>query len=135
MRKSDPHYDGEFSPHDPDELDALAFDEAFAAMPYENGLRGDEDMQINGPAHVHGAQPIRAPHNTANTQAAGRTTSVQGADEVSISAEADFLAQVHELPEIRQDRVDALRAQIADGSYDVDAKLDTAVDRLLDELA
>lgn len=92
-------------------------------------------MQINGPAHVHGAQPIRAPHNSTGTQGATRTQSVQGADEVSISAEADFLSRINDLPEIRQDRVDDIRSQLAAGTYDVDAKLDTAVDRLLDEIA
>jgi len=92
-------------------------------------------MQINGPAHVHGAQPIRAPHNTTGAQPAARSQSVQASDEVSISAEADFLSRINDLPEIRQDRVDDIRAQLANGSYDVDAKLDTAIDRLLDEIA
>jgi negative regulator of flagellin synthesis FlgM len=38
------------------------------------------------------------------------------------------------LPEIRQDRVDQIRAQIADGTYESEEKLEIAVGRLLDEI-
>jgi len=42
--------------------------------------------------------------------------------------------QTHEIPDIRQDRVDSIRAQIAKGTYETDAKLDVAIERLLDEI-
>jgi anti-sigma28 factor (negative regulator of flagellin synthesis) len=37
-------------------------------------------------------------------------------------------------PDIRQDRVNSIRAQIASGTYETAGKLDTAVSRLLDEI-
>ena len=40
-----------------------------------------------------------------------------------------------QLPEIRTDRVNQLRAEIAGGAYECSAKLDTAIERLLDEIA
>ena len=134
MGKSNPQYGGDFSPHDSREPNADAFYPFAENMLNEMSPRGDEIMQINGPAHVHGSQPIRAPHNSTGAQQATRTQSVQGTDEVSISAEADFLSKINELPEIRQDRVNDIRAQLADGTYDIDSKLDTTVDRLLDEI-
>ncbi|MDP6556758.1 MAG: flagellar biosynthesis anti-sigma factor FlgM [Pirellulaceae bacterium] len=38
------------------------------------------------------------------------------------------------MPDVRTDRVAELRAQIASGAYETDAKLDVALDRLLDEI-
>jgi negative regulator of flagellin synthesis FlgM len=53
---------------------------------------------------------------------------------LDISPEAELLSQVRDLPEIRQDRVNDLRAQIKNGTYDTDEKLDLALSRLLDEI-
>ena len=55
-------------------------------------------------------------------------------DQVDISAEAQFIDQVHELPDIRADRVADIRAQIDAGMYETDEKLDIALGRLLDEI-
>jgi negative regulator of flagellin synthesis FlgM len=41
---------------------------------------------------------------------------------------------VHDLPDVRQDRVNEIRAQIKAGTYDTDEKLDLALSRLLDEI-
>jgi anti-sigma28 factor (negative regulator of flagellin synthesis) len=56
-------------------------------------------------------------------------------DELDISPEADFVAQARDLPEIREDRVAQIRAQIEAGTYETSAKLDAALSRLLDEIA
>jgi anti-sigma28 factor (negative regulator of flagellin synthesis) len=45
---------------------------------------------------------------------------------------ADRLA---EIPEIRAERVQDLRAAIEGGTYETDDKLNTAIERLLDEIA
>ena len=45
-----------------------------------------------------------------------------------------LLAQMHDLPEIRAEKVDSLRAAIAAGTYDEERKLSVALDRLLEEL-
>ena len=91
-------------------------------------------MYINGTATVHAAQGLNSPHRTpaAAPQSVG---SSYGSDQVDISPEADLLSQVHNMPEIRADRVADLKAQIAAGGYDTDEKLSAALDGLLDELA
>ena len=55
-------------------------------------------------------------------------------DEVSISDAAQQLEQIRQLPDIRQDRVDAIRSQIASGTYETADKMDVALSRLLDEI-
>ncbi len=91
-------------------------------------------MQIYGPSGVHGAQPISSPH-TRRVDAPQQTRGAQPQDEVQISSAADFVSQVQQLPDVRGDRVAALRAAIADGSYETPAKLDAALDGLLNEIA
>ena len=92
-------------------------------------------MQIQGPAHVHGAQGINAPHHNARaSQPAAQSSSLAQVDQLDISPEASLAAQVHDLPEIRQDRVAEIRAQVEADSYETDDKLEGALDRLLDEI-
>ena len=91
-------------------------------------------MQIFGPASVHGAQPINPTHNTQPSKPAAPTSTAAPQDELSISDVGRLLEQTQSLPEIRQDRVDAIRAALADGTYDINGKLDAAVSNLLDEI-
>jgi flagellar biosynthesis anti-sigma factor FlgM len=55
-------------------------------------------------------------------------------DEVNISDKARLVEQAKQAPDIRQDRVNSIRAQIAAGTYETSGKLDVAVSRLLDEI-
>jgi negative regulator of flagellin synthesis FlgM len=91
-------------------------------------------MQIYGPSQLHGPQAIGAPHSARASQPAVRPESVGIHDEVQISDAARLVEQVQELPDIRQDRVDAVRRQIAAGTYETSEKLNVALDRLLDEI-
>jgi negative regulator of flagellin synthesis FlgM len=92
-------------------------------------------MYIYGTNQVHAAQPLSAPHRMAPTHSPASTYSSTGVDQLDISPEADFVAQARELPDIREDRVAAIRAQIQNGSYETAEKLDIALSRLLDEVA
>jgi negative regulator of flagellin synthesis FlgM len=92
-------------------------------------------MQIYGPTHVHAAQPLAPPHRLSPTQAPQSLGADYGIDQLDLSPEAEFAAQVRDLPEIREDRVAAIRAQIASGVYETPEKLDIALSRLLDEIA
>ena len=93
-------------------------------------------MQINGPAHLHGAQAINPPHHTARASRASelQASSLAQVDQLDISHEADLVSRVREMPSIRQDRVAEIRSQIASGTYETDAKLNGALERLLDEI-
>ena len=92
-------------------------------------------MQIYGTTQVHSAQPINAPHRLTPTQSPGGAYGASGVDQLDISPEADLVSQIRDIPDIRADRVAAIRAQIQAGTYETDAKLDGALSRLLDEIA
>ncbi len=90
-------------------------------------------MQIYGPAQLHGAQSISAPHRVS---AAPQTASPSfGQDELQISDAGRLVDMANQLPDIRQDRVNAIRAQIAAGTYETENKMNTAIDRVINELA
>jgi len=91
-------------------------------------------MQIYGTTHLHAAQPLGAPHRMAPAQGAAAPRGNYGVDQLDISPEADFVGQVHDLPDIRADKVAAIKAQIQAGTYETEQKLDAALSRLLDEI-
>jgi negative regulator of flagellin synthesis FlgM len=91
-------------------------------------------MHIYGPSQLHGPQSIGAPHGARPAQPMARPEAAQIADEVNISEAARLVEQVQQAPDIRADRVEAVRQQIADGTYETSDKLNAAVERLLDEI-
>ena len=91
-------------------------------------------MQVYGPAHLHGAQSVGPPHAARISRPAEPIAGAPIQDELQISDAGRLVEKVHELPEIRQDRVDQIRAQIADGTYETEEKLQIALGRLLDEI-
>jgi negative regulator of flagellin synthesis FlgM len=91
-------------------------------------------MYVYGPAHLHGPQSIGPPHGVRGAQPPGRTESAPINDSVEISDAARLVEQTRDIPDIRQDRVDSIRRQIAAGTYETEAKLNIAVERLLDEI-
>jgi negative regulator of flagellin synthesis FlgM len=91
-------------------------------------------MQINGPTHLHGAHPVSAPHDSRLAQPTGQTQSSQITDELQISEAARLAEQSQSSQEVRAERVETIRAQIAQGTYETPEKLDVAVARLLNEI-
>lgn len=92
-------------------------------------------MQIHGPTHLHGAQSINSPHRVAGAPTTSEAPSSMPMDQVDISPEARLLSQIHDLPDIRADRVAQLRAQIASGTYETEERISKAIDGFLDEFA
>ena len=91
-------------------------------------------MHISGTPHVHGPQGINTPHAPFRGQAAPAAPPSRPTDRVEISPAAEAAVQAAETGEVRQDLVNRIRAEIADGSYETPQKLDAALDRLLDEI-
>ncbi len=87
-------------------------------------------MQVYGPAHLHGPQPINAPHAPRGGQAPQSVGFQAGGDELQISDTARLVELAGQLPEIRQDRVNQIRTQIAAGAYETDERINLALDRL-----
>jgi negative regulator of flagellin synthesis FlgM len=91
-------------------------------------------MHIYGPSQLHGSQPINATHGVRASQQTIRPQAAQIADEVDISDAARLAEQVRQIPDIREDRVEAVRLQIAEGTYETSERLNAALERLLDEI-
>ena len=97
-------------------------------------------MRIQGPANVHGAQPINGPHQIESAKPAEQTAATPQADQLDISHEAELASkvaeltgQIQEIPDVRADRLAKIREAIEQGSYETEDKLDIALDRFLDE--
>lgn len=91
-------------------------------------------MQIYGPNYLHGPQAIGGPHGPQPPQAQPNQATGPIQDELQISDAAQLLDKVNDVPEMRTQRIEQIRAQIANGTYETQEKLDIAVERLLDEI-
>jgi negative regulator of flagellin synthesis FlgM len=92
-------------------------------------------MEIYGAGGAQGPQPIY-PRLAAFTVEAGQTVQTQAPrDRVEISPIGRMLDGVARLPEIRHEKVEEIRSQIASGVYETPEKLELALDRLMDELS
>ena len=67
-------------------------------------------MQIYGPTHLHGAQPLNAPHGVRSSQPAARAESTSMKDSVEISDAGRLADQMSQIPDVRQSRVNDIRA-------------------------
>lgn len=93
-------------------------------------------MNIWGVTSTHGSQGLGAVKGVEATKAAAETAVNQGVSEVrdSVTLSVDAVRAADATSDIRFDRVNAIRAAIADGTYETPEKLDIALDRLLDRL-
>ena len=91
-------------------------------------------MEIFGAGGTQGPQPIY-PRLTAFSVDAGQTVHAGALrDHVEISPLGQMLDGISQLPEIRHEKVEEIRRQIAVGSYETPEKLELALDRMLDEM-
>jgi len=84
-----------------------------------------------------GFHPSPIQPNLPKTSQANRTQNSAGlpqhSDRVEISNVARFLSQIASMPDIRPEKVEALRNALLQGNYDVDTRFSQALDRFLDE--
>ena len=92
-------------------------------------------MEIHGAGGTQGPQPIYPRLAAFSIEAGGTVQAGSPRDQVEISPLGRMLDGIGRLPEIRHEKVDAIRQQIASGIYETPEKLDVAMDRLLDELS
>jgi flagellar biosynthesis anti-sigma factor FlgM len=106
----------------------------WSGTPCNSGLLREKIMQIYGVSQLHGAQAPNAPHNARLVSNDPVARSHSTSDQLDISEAAQLAAKLADIPDIRQDRVASIRAAIENGTYETADKLNTAVDRLLDEI-
>lgn len=89
-------------------------------------------MNIFGVSSTQGSQGIAALEGVKASAAATQQGVAEVRDSITLSTDAVRAADA--AADIRFDKVAAIKAAIADGSYDTAEKLDIALDRLLDRL-
>lgn len=87
-------------------------------------------MEIN---RIDSLFPIRPNHGPLPDPSA--ESQPAPADRVEISPKARFRDQLRQVPDIRSERVAALKGAIESGTYDAENKLVEVLDKLLDDLA
>ena len=89
-------------------------------------------MEIQTTGGISGPDPIQP-----NRLSAGRFRPPENSpstDRAEISDCARFMAKLREVPPIRAERVEELRAMIASGTFETPERIAGAVDKLLEEL-
>ncbi len=92
-------------------------------------------MQIYGTSHVHGAQAVNTPNSTRGVAPTSTPAAPATGDRVDISEAGQLAGRLAEIPDVRAERVLEIRTAILNGTYETEAKLSTALERLLDEIA
>ena len=97
--------------------------------------RREITMQIRGTSNIQSTNQVNFSNKVQTVQNQSVATQLDTADHVDISSEAQMLSSMNDISDIRAERVAEIREQIATGQYETADKLDSAMDRLLDEIA
>lgn len=92
-------------------------------------------MQIRPTNSVNTSSAVNL--QTQNRTSQTTSSSAVPVDQLDISPEAQLISQTQsaESSQIRSERVETIRTQIANGQYETPEKMDAALTRLLDEFA
>jgi anti-sigma28 factor (negative regulator of flagellin synthesis) len=90
-------------------------------------------MEVNGPGSVQGPDPIR-PGRISSGRFAAPASEPADPDRVEISELARLKALLKDVPELRLEKIERIRAEIDAGTYETAEKIQTVIDRLLEEL-
>lgn len=91
-------------------------------------------MEIHGLGGASGPQSIFPRIATHTVEAPNTPVAAAVRDQVEISALGRALDGLSQISDIRHEKVAEIRHQIASGAYETPAKLEAAIDRLLDSL-
>jgi negative regulator of flagellin synthesis FlgM len=91
-------------------------------------------MEIFGAGGTQGPQPIYPRLAAFDLDGGQAVHAGTPRDHVEISPLGQMLDGIGQMPEIRHEKVDEIRQQIATNAYESTEKLELAVDRLLEEL-
>ncbi|MCI0652642.1 MAG: flagellar biosynthesis anti-sigma factor FlgM [Planctomycetes bacterium] len=90
-------------------------------------------MVINQTSGVGAAQPVQ-PLRPQAVQPRASTSTAELSDKAEISLQAKLLQKLRALPDARSEKIEAVRKQIEDGTYESEEKIKAAVERILQDL-
>lgn len=91
-------------------------------------------MEIRGAGGPQGPQAIYPRLASFSVEGNPSATAAAPRDQVEISSLGLMMEGISRLPDIRHEKVEAIRQQIAAGTYETPEKLEKALDNLLGEL-
>jgi len=89
-------------------------------------------MNVNGVHAVNASGAVEPPAKTIQVPQAAPLE--RGQDVVEISTAAKLAAKVQNLPAVRTELVNRVKAEIAAGVYETPERLEIAIDRLMEDL-
>lgn len=92
------------------------------------------DMDVSSIGSVHHSAPIARAQPTQQASLTAETVRISTDDQVEISAAARLSDEASAVSGVRAERLQAIKAAIEAGTYDTDVRLETALERLLDEI-
>lgn len=101
------------------------------------------DLSINPASHgpIHPVRNVASLSHTTSSSgirrfdAADASSPSFGEDRVELSETARLLNKMRDMPDLRHDRIADVREAIVRGDYDAPARLDAALDKMIDEIA
>lgn len=106
-----------------------------SANSVKQSQEGSSDMYVRGLGSVHRAYPVRSVSPSGSGQDSApvnRPTSPK--DALEISSAGKMLEQLSQTTDMRQERIARIKEAIENGTYDTDAKLEAALERMLGSL-
>ncbi|QDT39319.1 flagellar biosynthesis anti-sigma factor FlgM [Stratiformator vulcanicus] len=91
-------------------------------------------MEVNGVGGQVPLQSVRRPAEGTRTAAQSDVDRMAPQDQVEISATARELAELDTTDPVRAERLSQIRAAIDDGTYENPARLEAAVERMIDDI-
>lgn len=89
---------------------------------------------INGVGANTPITKVQVPQTVKKSVPANAPAQMKQTDKVQLSQISHAMATLKAGGDIRTDKVAAIRAQLEAGTYETEAKLDKAIDRLIDDL-
>ncbi|MDB5338130.1 MAG: Anti-sigma-28 factor FlgM family protein [Planctomycetaceae bacterium] len=90
-------------------------------------------MDVNGISSVGRTNALGAARPAPSVETPPAADALAPQDEVQISSSARMMDELSRTSGVRQERIEQIRQEIADGSYDTPEKLDAALDKFLDK--
>jgi anti-sigma28 factor (negative regulator of flagellin synthesis) len=91
-------------------------------------------MEVNGPGSVSGASPLKPIPPEVQAPKPEQSLPAPTQDEVEISSAGKMLDKLNQSSEVHAERLAQIKAAIDAGEYETSAKLEAAVQKLLDEI-
>ncbi len=89
-------------------------------------------MIINESGGIQGPQPIQ-PSRPPGVRKPSATPRTPRLDKANISIEARLLDKLRRMPEVREEKIEALKKEIAAGDYETEERLKAAIDRFFSD--